>query len=164
MERRSVEMIVTALNERQVRYLIVGGLAVVAHGYVRFTADIDLVIDLDDANLRRALAAFAELDYQPRAPVPLESFADPEARAEWVRDKGLTVFSLYSDDHRATEIDVFVELPFEFARAYAAASWMEVADGVRASFVGLADLINLKKRAGRPQDVDDIRQLETPTQ
>ncbi len=41
MERGSVEAIVAALNENQVQYLIVGGLAVVAHGYVRFTADVD---------------------------------------------------------------------------------------------------------------------------
>ena len=39
MERRSIEVIIRALNEAHVRYLIAGGLAVVAHGYVRFTAD-----------------------------------------------------------------------------------------------------------------------------
>lgn len=160
MQRRSVELIVTALNDRQVRYLIVGGLAVVAHGYVRFTADVDLVIDLETDNLRRALAALAGLNYRPRAPVPLEAFADPEARQAWVRDKGLTVFSLYSPDHAATEIDLFVEPPLDFARAYAAASWVDVADGLSASFISREDLITLKKLAGRPQDVDDVRRLE----
>lgn len=39
MKRDSVVAIVQALNENEVQYLIVGGLAVVAHGYVRFTAD-----------------------------------------------------------------------------------------------------------------------------
>lgn len=43
MEKNSVEAIVGALNEAGVRYLIVGGMAVVAHGYLRFTADLDLM-------------------------------------------------------------------------------------------------------------------------
>jgi len=45
--KRSVEAIVDALNAAGVRYLIAGGLAVVAHGYVRFTADVDLILDLE---------------------------------------------------------------------------------------------------------------------
>lgn len=44
MEVRSVEAIVRALNDASVQYLIVGGLAVNAHGYERFTKDVDLVI------------------------------------------------------------------------------------------------------------------------
>lgn len=42
-----------------VRYLVAGGLAVNAHGYVRFTADIDLVIALDADNIISAFAALA---------------------------------------------------------------------------------------------------------
>ncbi len=47
MEVRSVEVIVQALNTANVQYLIVGGLAVNAHGYERLTRDVDLVIGLD---------------------------------------------------------------------------------------------------------------------
>jgi hypothetical protein len=45
MQRRSIEAIVQALDAANVRYLIAGGLAVVAHGHLRFTADVDLVLD-----------------------------------------------------------------------------------------------------------------------
>jgi len=44
MEVRSVEAIVRALNTAEVEYLIVGGLAVNAHGFVRLTRDVDLVL------------------------------------------------------------------------------------------------------------------------
>ncbi len=47
MTSSSVQAIIQALNEAGVRYLVVGGLAVVAHGHVRFTADVDLVLDDD---------------------------------------------------------------------------------------------------------------------
>jgi hypothetical protein len=40
MEKYSIEMITRALNDHQVKYLIAGGLAVVAHGYVRFTIEL----------------------------------------------------------------------------------------------------------------------------
>jgi hypothetical protein len=88
MTRSSVETVVRALNEADVRYLIAGGLAVVAHGYVRFTADVDLVLDLAPDNLARALAVFEHLRYRPRA---LASFANPESRASWAREKGTRV-------------------------------------------------------------------------
>ena len=160
MERRSVEAVFRELTAAGVRYLVVGGLAVVAHGYVRLTADIDLVIDLEPANIGRALSALARLDYRPRAPVEMKAFADAEKRTEWVRDKGLTVFSLYSPSHPATEIDMFVEMPLDFDTAYREAVTIEVAAGTTATFIGLKDLIRLKQQAGRAQDRLDIEKLE----
>ena len=159
MQRTSVEALIQALNVGGVRYLIVGGLAVVAHGYVRFTADVDVVLDLDEDNLRRARTALAALGYRPRAPVAFDEFIDAAKRATWVREKGLTVFSLYSPEHLATEVDLFVQSPFDFADAYGRAVRIEVAAGVAATFVSLDDLLVLKQRAGRPQDTFDIQQL-----
>ncbi len=161
MERRSVEAIIRGLNEADVRYLVVGGLAVVAHGHARFTGDVDLVLDLDPANALRAVEALAALDYRPRAPVPLREFADPARRREWIEAKGLTVFSLASPAHPATEVDLFVEEPFDFAATHARAVRFEVAPGLAATFISRADLVDMKRRAGRPVDLDDARVLES---
>ncbi|MBI5710941.1 MAG: hypothetical protein HZC42_11665 [Candidatus Eisenbacteria bacterium] len=161
MERRSIEAIVDALNRAGVRYLVVGGLAVVVHGFVRFTADVDLVLDPERDSMRRAIDALSGLGYRPRAPVALGDFADPEKRRAWIREKGLTVFSVFSREHPATEIDLFVEIPFDFARVYASAARFEVAPGIAATFVSLADLIEMKRKAGRPQDLQDVAELES---
>ena len=161
MTSSSVQTIIQALNEAGVRYLVVGGLAVVAHGYVRFTADVDLVLDFDEENLRRAMEVFAGLGFRPRAPVPLHQFADTEIRRGWIRDKGLTVFSLFSDDHPLTEVDLFVADPFGFDEVYARRVTLAVAPGVEATFVGFNDLVGMKRAAGRPQDLSDIEQLES---
>lgn len=160
MERHSVESIVAALNAGLVRYLIAGGLAVVAHGYVRFTADVDLIVDLEPVNVRRAIAALGSLGYRPRAPVPFDDFADPAKRQQWVHEKGLTVFSLYSPAHAATEVDLFVEAPLDFGQAYQKAARREAAPGIHATFIGLEDLLRLKQQAGRPQDLIDIDALK----
>jgi predicted nucleotidyltransferase len=161
MERRSVEAVFEALNGSGARYLVVGGLAVVAHGYVRLTADIDLVLDPDPSSLRRAIQALAALGYRPRAPVDFAEFADAEKRRSWARDKGLTVFSVFSPGHRATEIDLFVEAPFDFERAYARAVRFQLADDVEGTFVALDDLIEMKRKAARPQDLEDVESLRS---
>ena len=161
MEKRSVETIVKALNEANVRYLIVGGLAVVAHGYVRFTADVDLFINLEATNLRNALGALTQLGYLPRAPVKLEEFADTQIRQRWISEKGMKVFSLSSSEHAATEIDLFAQAPFDFDDAYACAARLELSPGLTATFVDLDRLITLKNQAGRPQDLIDIKNLKT---
>lgn len=161
MERHSVDAIVGALNAANVRYLVAGGLAVVAHGYVRFTADVDLIIDLEPANVTRTVTALESLGYRPRAPVAFGEFADPQKRAQWVRDKNLAVFSVYSPQHALTEIDLFVELPLDFETAYRRAIRKEVAPGVVATFIGIEDLRRLKQRAGRPQDLLDLENLKS---
>jgi predicted nucleotidyltransferase len=164
MTIRSLDAVFQALNLAGVRYLVVGGLAVVAHGYVRFTADVDLVIELEPDNVRKAMAALSSLGYRPRAPVPIEDLADPRRRAEWVREKGMTVFSLYSPEHAATEVDIFVEMPFDFGETYGRCVRLSLSPGVEATFVGLEDLIALKRRAGRPQDEIDIARLQAIAQ
>jgi hypothetical protein len=133
---------------------------VVAHGYVRFTADVDLILDMDEENLTKATSIFADLGYKPRAPVTLDAFAKAEIRRSWQEDKGLTVFSLWSSRYPMTEIDLFVEFPFDdFEAVFARALRVEVASGVKATMVGLEDLLELKRRAARPKDLEDIARL-----
>ena len=159
MERSDFEVVFAALERAGVRYLVVGGVAVVLHGHPRFTADLDLVVDLDPANVLAAVGALGTLGYRPRAPVPAEALADAETRGRWIAEKGLTVFSFSSPNHPTTEIDVFVEEPFPFAEGWARASIADLGD-VRVPVASRADLIAMKRRAGRPQDLEDVRVLE----
>lgn len=161
MTRSSVEAIVRALNEAKVRYLIAGGLAVVAHGYVRFTADIDIVLSMDTPNVGLAILALQGLGYRPRAPVPFEDFADASKREDWRRVRSMTVFSVHSPEHPATEVDLFVEAPFDFDQAFTRARRAVVAPGVEGLFVGYDDLIAMKRKAARPQDLEDVARLES---
>lgn len=76
VELSSFEAIIRALNGNGVRYLVVGGMAVVVHGHGRMTHDLDLVVALDHDNVLRAFAALQGLDYSPRVPVTAAQFAD----------------------------------------------------------------------------------------
>lgn len=155
----AVERVLERLNEEQVRYLVVGGVAVVLHGYLRTTADLDLVIDLREENVRRALRALESLGYRPRAPVAASDFADPATRESWVREKGLEVFSLWSDGFPGLEVDLFVREPFDFAAVYSAVDPVQLArTAVRV--VPRPLLIDMKRRTGRPRDLEDIAALQ----
>lgn len=152
------EVIFRALSDAKVRYLTVGGVAVLLHGVPRFTADLDLVLDFDAENLAAALEALASLGYRPRAPVQLFEFADPDKRADWIANKGLTVFSLWSARYPATEVDLFVQPPFSFDDAFRRALHADL--GVTSAFVvSRSDLIAMKGAVGRPKDLEDIRTL-----
>jgi len=154
-----LERTLDALTRAGVDYLVVGGVAVVLHGHLRTTADLDLVIGLSESNARRAVEVFESLRLQPRAPVPLNQFADPDIRSAWVRDKGLTVFSLWSPDMPGFEVDLFVEEPFDFEKVYSRAIKVGL-DACETSVIAIDDLIELKKKSGRPRDLEDIAALE----
>jgi hypothetical protein len=158
MEFQAFQAVMDALDRRHVRSLLVGGMAVVAHGHGRMTHDIDLILDLERSNVLSALEALAELDYHPRVPVTAAQFADPAIRAQWIRDKNMTLLNLYGDRFRATPVDIFVEEPFPFEAAYAAAVVADV-EGIPFRYVDLDTLIRMKEAAGRPVDLEDARQL-----
>jgi hypothetical protein len=65
------------LQEERVEYLVVDGLAINLHGVERATMDVDLVLAMDDANLRRFLAAATRLTLTPSLPVPIECSSAP---------------------------------------------------------------------------------------
>jgi predicted nucleotidyltransferase len=158
MELSAFEAIMSALNRRGVRSLLVGGMAVVAHGHGRMTHDIDLVLDLDRDNILAAMEALTELGYRPRVPVAPHDFADAAKREHWIREKGMTVFNMYSERFRTTPVDLFVEEPFDFEAAYAISLEADL-EGVRFRYVDLETLVQMKEAAGRPVDLEDIRQL-----
>lgn len=160
MQKAHVVAIVKDLNEAGVRYLVAGGLAVVAHGHTRFTADIDLIVALDSENLLKAIKALKNLGYRPRVPVEAEQFADPVQREAWIREKGMVVFSMASPAAKETVVDLFVEIPFDFDEEYSKASWREVGGGIKAPIVSLERLIEMKRTAGRGKDLLDIEALE----
>ncbi len=152
------EVILQTLSERNVRYLVVGGVAVVLQGYQRLTADLDLIIALDEANVALALGALATLDFKPRAPVRAADFANAEIRESWIHDKGLTVFSMWSSRLVSTEVDLFAESPIPFDEAYARSSVLVIGSS-RVHYASIGDLIELKRVAGRPKDLLDIEEL-----
>jgi hypothetical protein len=159
MKASSIKAIFRSLHEAGARYIVVGGLAVIEHGYLRQTKDLDLVIELVPDNIVRALGALTAMGYQPRVPVRPEDFADPTQRERWITEKGMLVLNLFSDEHIETPVDVFVRHPFDFEREFADSLVETLAPDTPVHFVSLPTLLRLKAEAGRPHDLIDIEQL-----
>lgn len=149
-----------ALHDAAVRFLVCGGQAVVSHGYVRFTADLDIAIHLDPANIRSAMAALKGVGYHPAVPVTSEQFADPTVRERWAREKNMTVLSFISDADPLGAIDIFIQDPFDFEAEYAAADSFDLTPGVPWRVLRLDALVEMKRAVGRPVDMDDVEHLQ----
>jgi hypothetical protein len=155
----SFEALAVALQAAGARYLVAGGLAVGAHGYLRFTKDVDIVIQLIPANIEKTFTALASLGYRPIVPITMAQFANGVLRESWIRDKGMQVLQFWSDAHRETSVDVFVSEPFPFEDEYERALIRPLHQSLPIRFVSLATLIRMKREADRPQDRADIEQL-----
>lgn len=155
----SFEAIVRALEGAGVRYLVAGGLAVNAHGYLRFTKDVDFVVQLIPDNVERAFAALGALGYRPTVPVTAVQFGNSALRESWIRDKGMQVLQFWSDAHRETPVDVFVSEPFPFDEEFERALVKPLYGTTPVRFVSIPALIRMKEAAGRTQDRIDIEYL-----
>lgn len=155
----NVRQIFAALNDAQVDYVVVGGLAVILHGYLRATADLDLAIGLSPDNARRGMQSLAAIGLQPRLPVPLADFADADKRADWLQNRNMLVFPLWDPSNPLRSVDVFIDEPVQFSDLLAHALVKDL-DGLRVRIASIPHLVEMKRRAGRPRDLEDIDKLQ----
>lgn len=153
------ESIFQILNTAGVRYVVVGGLATVLHGYARLTADVDLAVDLAPEEATKMIRTLVAKGFRPQVPVPPEAFADPDAREVWLRDKHMLAFSLVDQVNPMRVVDLLLkpDVPFE---ELLDRSEEVVLNSTTVRIASIDDLIALKRHAGRPQDLADIEQLE----
>jgi hypothetical protein len=153
------EPIFDALNRVDARYIVVGGLATVLHGFARLTADVDLVVDLAPPEALKVIDALVGLGFEPRAPVDPRGFADPAIRHGWIEGKGMQVFTMIDPTNPMRSVDLFVDSPIPFEELWARADRFALAT-TRIRVAAIPDLIRMKRLAGRPQDAIDIEALE----
>lgn len=152
------EAIFAALQATGARYVVVGGVAVNLHGYQRFTKDVDLVVELIPDQTLRVFEALQSLGFRPNIPVKVTDFANPEIRESWVREKGMMVFQLFSDTSRVT-VDIFAQYPVDFDELYADSTAVSL-PSASLRIASIQHLMQMKRVAGRPQDMLDLEKLE----
>jgi predicted nucleotidyltransferase len=147
--RNLLERIVAA----EIRFVLVGGLAVNAWGYLRATRDVDVVPDPDPENLSRLDALLQELG--GRVEVSGRVLAS-DAIATFLRtgDRTLVRTDL-------GQVDVFQGLPQvpSYAKLDADAVDVDV-DGLPLRVCSLEHLLEMKRASERPRDRDDLEALE----
>lgn len=141
------------------RYVVVGGLATVLHGYARTTADVDLAVDLAPEAATKMVRALVARGFRPQVPVAPEDFANAAVREVWLQEKHMRAFSLVDPANPMRVVDLLLkpEVPFE---ELLSRSQEVMLNKTTIRIASLDDLIALKREAGRPQDLADVVQLE----
>jgi hypothetical protein len=140
------------------RYLVVGGVAVNLHGYPRFTGDLDVVLALDSTNHARMTDLMKRLGYTERLPISLEKFGREGAVARWLREQNVIAYTFQSAVLPQLDIDVLVTESLCFDEQDARKTVVE-AWGIEVPVVSIDDLIALNRRANRAKDAEDVKAL-----
>jgi len=151
--------VLKALQSKQVRYLIIGGLAVNLYGVPRLTQDIDLIISTDRSNVLKIVSLLKDLGYVPRVPVDPEDLADPAKVKDWTTNRNMKAFSFYHKKDAYKVVDIVLVHPLDFEVAFKNRTVKTVKD-VEIFLASLDDLLRTKKESGRPQDLSDIEMLK----
>jgi hypothetical protein len=146
------------LNRIRIDYLVVGGLAVNFHGVPRMTYDIDLMALLESENILKLVTQLTHWGYKPKIPTDPRDLADETKRNSWVREKGMKALNFYSETLPIGEIDILIETPIPYEELKNRAIKVELQDE-KIPTVSIHDLIELKLRAGRKQDLADVEHL-----
>jgi len=138
---------IVLLNKFEVEYILVGGYAVILHGYVRTTGDLDIWLKRSPENYLKFLNAASK-------------FGLPTS--EFTQDKFLynTSIDVFSFGRPPNGLDIMLEVKgLEFDECFEDSSMYET-DGIEIRLIHYNHLIAAKKAAGRPKDLVDIIYLE----
>ena len=147
------------LNGLGIHYLVVGGLAVNFHGVQRMTYDIDLMVLLEPENVLKLVTKLTQWGYKPKIPINPRDLADETKRSSWILEKGMKALNFYSETLPIGEIDILIDTPILYEELRSRAIRVELQD-VKIPTVSIHDLIELKLRAGRKQDLADVEHLK----
>jgi hypothetical protein len=134
---------IRAFNDNRVRYILVGGYAVILHGYIRSTADMDIWVDKTKVNYQKLKKA-------------LNQFGAPGfSENEFLGDE----FNVWGFGREPNRIEILSEVKgLKFDVAYKKSITYEQ-ENLPIRFINFNDLLESKKAAGRFKDKNDIEQL-----
>jgi hypothetical protein len=149
-----VAEVCSALKNADVAYALVGGYAVALHGAVRGTVDVDIVLRLKQRDYERTEKALGGLGLRSKLPVSAQDVF--QFRREYIKNRNLVAWSFADPSDPTRLVDVIIT--FDKKRLNA----ITVKIGkTSVRVLNKRDLIEMKRLSGRPQDLEDIRALES---
>jgi hypothetical protein len=146
------------LNRLGIDYLVVEGLAVNFHGVPSMTYDIDLMVLFESENILKLVIKLTQWGYRTKIPIDPRNLADEMKRNSWIHEKGMKALNFYSETLPIGEIDIVIDTPIPYKELKSRAIKVELQDE-KIPTVSIHDLIELKLRAGRKQDLADVEHL-----
>ena len=142
----------------KVKYVLVGGMAFNLHGATRNTADLDILVEMSDENLKKIVTILKKRGYQVRQPVDPMGIANAKLRWEWIHKKNMKAFNFYKDKEMK-EVDIIIYSPVSYETAAKKVIRMKMGSLV-IPLISIDHLIKMKQKADRPVDRLDIADLK----
>ncbi len=137
---------ISALNNSEVRYILVGGFSVILHGYSRTTGDMDIWVERTSENYTLLKRAFQEFG-MPVFDMTEENFLEHP------------VWDVFTFGIPPVAIDIMVKVKgLDFNTAYAESIIFED-ENLKIRTLHLNQLIEAKRESGRPKDLDDLQNI-----
>ena len=140
------------LRNYKVNYAIVGGYAVALHGVVRGTVDIDIIIQLNKSSMVNAEKALKELGLESKLPVNAEEVFN--LRKEYIKNKNMLACNFTNPQNPADSVDILIT---EDVNNYKIKN-IKI-EGQNLKVISIDDLIRLKGKSDRLQDIEDVKAL-----
>ena len=139
--------LLSAFQSHGVKYLVVGGFAVIYHSQPRFTKDMDLFIKADPENAKATYAALADFD-APLQGIRPEEFTDRNSFFRFGREpKGFDILPAIP----GVDFDAAWERRVEIV--------VDPATGLKVNFISADDLVASKLASGRARDLADVEDI-----
>jgi hypothetical protein len=145
-----------ALERHGVEYLTIGGVAVNAHGHLRNTRDVDVLIEWTAENMQRLAAALRDLDASLFGVDADLLDVDPLNPDDLLNGGNFTLRTAGGGLDLFDPNEIPGGRPYDEMRSRAVEATVA---GVRIRAVGLDDLIRLKRESGRDRDLEDVATL-----
>lgn len=149
-----VHDICTTLDNAKIPYAIVGGYAVALHGAIRGTIDIDIVIHWTLKNLEKVENALKEIGLVSLLPIDSNSLF--HFRDEYIQKRHLIAWNFYDPNNPINQVDIIINYDLKNARIKTINTYSG-----KVKVLSRNDLIAMKKASGRPQDLEDVKALES---
>lgn len=143
-----------ALTKAKIPYAIVGGYAVALHGAVRGTVDVDIVVQWTLKNLEMAEKALKALGLVSRIPVTGKDVYN--FRDEYVKNRNFIGWNFYDLKNPAKQVDIIITYDLKKPQI----ETISTRSG-KVAVLARKDLIAMKRASGRPQDLEDVKALES---
>lgn len=132
-------------NKHAVKYLVIGGYAVSVHGYPRSTKDMDVCIEMSVENAEKMIAVIKDFGFES-----IELSESDFLSKNFITQLG----------YEPLRIDILNDLDgVAFAEAWGNKKVVIISE-VEINFIGYNELLKVKEKAGRPQDIADISMLK----
>ena len=152
------EEILRAFQKEKVKYVVAGGIAVNLLGSLRTTADLDLLVEMSDANLAKIVTILKRHGYKVKQPVDPMGIAESRTRKDWIENKHMKAFNFYKEEG-LKEVDIIIDSPVLYEEAKKAAEIIKMGN-IELPVISIDDLIKMKENTGRAIDKLDIEELK----